>query len=200
MPDKPSVLVIACGALARELSEVLTLNGLADVTTECLPVGLHHTPKDIPAAVEARLDRAAAYDRVLVGYADCGTGGALDRLLDERNVERLPGSHCYEFFATTPKFMQLHEAELGTFYLTDYLAKHFDLFVYSFLGIDRHPELRDMYFGNYKKLVYLSQTDNAEILAKAEEAAERLDLAFEHHHVGYGDFETSIVDFVQKVN
>jgi hypothetical protein len=200
MPDRPSLLIIACGALARELGDVLSINELASVTIECLPVGLHHTPKDIPAAVEARLDRAVGYDKILVGYADCGTGGTLDTLLEARGVERLPGAHCYEFFAGSPKFAELHEAELGTFYLTDYLAKHFDLFVYNFLGIDRHPDLRDMYFGNYRKLVFLSQTDNPDILAKAQKAADRLGLSFERHHVGYGEFETSIVQFAEKAN
>lgn len=199
MPDQPKVLVIACGALARELNDVMSLNRMADVTVECLPVGLHHTPKDIPAAIATRLDRATGYDRVLVGYADCGTGGALDALLEERDVARLPGAHCYEFFATTPRFMDLHEAELGTFYLTDYLAKHFDRFVYNWLGIDRHPELRDMYFGNYTRLVYLSQVESPELVVKAQEAADRLGLRFEHHHVGYGDLETSVVRFVEEV-
>ena len=132
------------------------------MTLACLPARLHNTPDRIVPELEARLRAVAGrYDKVLIGYADCGTGGHLDSLLERwENVERLPGAHCYEFFATSPVFMELHEAELGTFYLTDFLARHFDRLVWQFLGLDRYPQLRDMYFGNYRKLVYLSQFDD----------------------------------------
>lgn len=184
----PSVLVIACGALAREIIDITRLNGWDHIQLECLPAHLHNRPELIPAAVVERLDRAAGrFDRVLVGYADCGTGGLLDRVLEERGVERLPGAHCYEFFATSPVFAGLHDAEPGTFYLTDYLCRHFDRLVWSHLGLDRHPELRTEYFRNYHRLVYLSQTEDPDLLDRARRAADRLELAFEHRHVGYGD-------------
>ena len=198
MPEPSSVLVIACGALVRELQAVVAANGLDHVKVECLPGSLHNRPELIPAEVGRRIDAAGDYDEILVGYADCGTGGELDRVLAEkslggRNIQRLPGAHCYEFFATAARFSELHEAELGTFYLTDYLARHFDLLVVKWLGLDRHPELRDTYFGNYTRLVYLAQTDDPAAAESARRAAERLGLAYEEIRVGYGDLEASVV-------
>ena len=186
------VLVLACGALAKEILHVTRLNNWSHVTLECLPSRLHHEPQKITPAIEARLDAVRdKYDKVLIGYGDCGTGGHLDALIAGREgVERLPGAHCYEFFATTPVFTELHEAELGTFYLTDFLARHFDRFVIEYLGLDRHPELRDMYFGNYRKLVYLSQIDDAALVARARAAADRLGLEYSLVRTGYGDLES----------
>lgn len=196
MPPIPArVLVVACGALAREMLDVLRVNHLDWVDVECLPAKLHNTPQLITEAVEERLDRAAGrYSRVFVGYADCGTGGMLDRMLERRGVERLPGAHCYEFFAGSKQFEALHESDPATFYLTDFLAKHFDRLVWQGLGLDRWPQLRDDYFGNYHRLVYLSQIDNSELVAIASEAAERLGLEFEHIHVGYGDFQPALLE------
>lgn len=189
----PSLLVLACGALAREITDLVRLNGWSHVTVECLPARLHNRPEQIPGAVAERLDGAAArYDRILVGYGDCGTGGLLDDVLAARGVERFPGAHCYEFYATTPLFTRLHDAEPGTFYLTDFLARHFDRLVWRHLGLDRHPELRDAYFGNYSRIVYLSQARSEELVAAAEQAANRLGLRFEHRAVGYGDLEASL--------
>ncbi len=193
------VLVVACGALAREMLDVIRLNGLGWVDVECLPAKLHNTPQLITEAVEERLDRAGdAYEKVLVGYADCGTGGMLDRMLQKRGVERLPGAHCYEFFAGSASFTALHEADPATFYLTDYLAKHFDRLVWEGLGMDRWPQLRDEYFRNYRRLVYISQVERADLVEKAKEAADRLGLGFEHIHAGYGDFGPALVGFAQK--
>jgi Protein of unknown function (DUF1638) len=193
------VLVIACGALAREMLDVLRINHLDWVDVECLPAHLHNTPQFITEAVEERLDRAAGrYSRVFVGYADCGTGGMLDRMLERRGVERLPGAHCYEFFAGSKQFGALHDSDPGTFYLTDFLAKHFERLVWQGLGLDRWPQLRDEYFRNYHRLVYLSQVDNPALVAVAAEAAERLGLKFEHHHVGYGDFAPALVEIAHR--
>jgi hypothetical protein len=195
----PQVLVLACGALAREIIHLTRLNGWNHVTLECLPAKLHHVPDKITPALEARLDAIGdKYDKVLIGYADCGTGGHLDAMIEGREgVERLPGAHCYEFFATTPVFMDLHEAELGTFYLTDFLVKHFDRFVIEYLGLDRHPQLRNTYFGNYRKLVYLSQVEDDGLVEQAKKAADRLGLAFSQVRAGYGDLQTSLESFVQ---
>lgn len=194
-PDAdPRVLVIACGALARELVDVIKGNGLSWVDVECLPAKLHNTPDQITAAVERKLDAAAGrYRKVFVGYADCGTGGTLDAMLARRGVDRLPGAHCYEFFAGSGLFARLHDAEPGTFYLTDFLTKHFDRLVWEGLGLDRWPQLRDQYFGNYRRLIYLSQIENADLLARAREAADRLGLKFEHRAVGYGEFEPAVI-------
>ena len=195
-PDipQPRVLVIACGALARELVDVIKGNGLEWVDVECLPAKLHNTPNQITAAVERKLDAAAGrYQKVFVGYADCGTGGTLDAMLERRGIDRLPGAHCYEFFAGADVFARLQEQEPGTFYLTDFLARHFDRLVWEGLGLDRWPQLRDQYFGNYRLLVYLSQVDNPSLTLKARAAATKLGLEFEHRAVGYGEFAPSIV-------
>lgn len=194
-PDpNPRVLVIACGALARELVDVIKGNGLEWVDVECLPAKLHNTPDQITAAVERKLDSAAGrYQKVFVGYADCGTGGSLDAMLVRRGVDRLPGAHCYEFFAGAGLFASLQEAEPGTFYLTDFLTKHFDRLVWEGLGLDRWPQLRDQYFGNYRRVVYLSQIENPELIEKARAAAAKLGLEFEHRAVGYGEFAPAVI-------
>ena len=197
--NKPSrLLVLACGALASEILYFIRLNGWDHVSLACLPARLHNTPDRIVPELEARLRAdAARYDRVLIGYADCGTGGHLDALLEHwENVERLPGAHCYEFYATPPVFRDLHESELGTFYLTDFLTRHFDRLVWQSLGLDRYPQLRDMYFGNYRKLVYLSQFDRPELRTKAEEAAGRLGLDYQYRPVGLGELANSMETFV----
>ncbi|MBK5269318.1 MAG: DUF1638 domain-containing protein [Acidimicrobiia bacterium] len=198
MPDLPQVLILACGALAREYLDLIERNGWNNVTLECLPAKLHNTPKLITDAVRERLDRAeGSFDSILIGYADCGTGGQLDVLVDERGLKRLPGAHCYEFFATSAIFANLHDAEPGTLYLTDYLAKHFDRLIWEALGLDRWPELRDQYFGNYTRLMYLSQTDDPAIYSTAQQAAVRLGLDFAHLPTGYGDMADATVGFLE---
>ena len=182
----PTVLVLACGALAHEIIAVLRASGWTHVAVQCLPAALHNTPAAIPERVRAALTAVRGrYERVFVAYADCGTGGELDRVLREEGVERIPGAHCYEFFAGSRLFAELAEEEPGTFFLTDFLARHFDRLVMKGLGLDRHPELLPMYFGNYRRLVYLSQSDAPDLLARAREAAGRLQLDFEHRHVGH---------------
>lgn len=194
MSAQTRLLIIACGALAKELVTLVKVNQLEAVDIECLPAKLHNTPQFITEAVERRLDGAAGrYEKVFVGYADCGTGGLLDEMLVRRGVERLPGAHCYEFFAGSQLFDSLHAAEPGTFYLTDYLTRHFERIMWQGLGLDRWPELRDEYFRNYRRVVYLSQTEDANLVDRAREAAARLDLEFEHVHVGYGDLATSLL-------
>ena len=188
------VLVVACGALARELLEVVRANGLHGIDVECLPASYHNTPELIPDAVAARvLESRDRYDEVYVGYADCGTGGRLDAVCEDLGVERLPGAHCYQFFTGAEAFTELQDAAIGPFYLTDYLARHFDRLVIGFLGLDRHPELRDDYFGNYTRLVYLAQVDDPGLVSRAEAAADRLGLRFEHRPTGYGELAASVV-------
>ena len=189
--DQPRVLVVGCGALAREL--VALTKDLPNVDITCLPATLHNRPGGIPAAVRERIRRRrAGYDRVFVAYADCGTGGLLDPVIAEEGVERLAGAHCYEFYATSPEFAKLVEDEPATFFLTDFLARNFDRLVIKGLGLDRHPELRDQYFGNYQRLVYLAQTDDPELTRRAEAAAARLGLRFERIRTGYGELGAPI--------
>ncbi|MEO7397270.1 MAG: DUF1638 domain-containing protein [Ilumatobacteraceae bacterium] len=179
-------LVIACAALTADLRAVLSAGALRDaVEVDYLPANLHNTPNLIVAHVRERLERAARAGRpVFVAYADCGTGGRLDALLAEFDVQRLPGAHCYELFAGPARFAALHEEELGTFYLTDFLAKHFDALVWNGLGLDCSPQLLETYFGNYTRLVLLAQTDDVEVTARAAAAAARLGLSFERLLVG----------------
>ena len=187
-------LVVACGALARELLQVVQANGLDHVDVECLPASYHNTPDVIPDAVAERVHAAAErYDRVFVGYGDCGTGGRLDAVCTELGVERLPGDHCYEFLTGSSAFAQLHAEELGTFFLTDYLVKHFDRLVVKAFWLDTHPELLPQVFANYRRLVYLAQTDDPELVERARAAAVRLGLDFELRRTGLDNLEASIV-------
>jgi hypothetical protein len=186
---RPPVRLIACGALAREILALGRLNGGVPFDLVCLPANLHNRPEQIPWSVRAKIRQARAdgFDKIFVLYADCGTGGELDQVLAEEGVERLAGPHCYATFMGQAAFLDHAEAEPGCFYLTDYLARQFDHLVIEGLGIDRHPELLPLYFGNYDKLVYLAQTRDPAILAKAEAAAARLGLDFEHRWTGYGE-------------
>jgi hypothetical protein len=193
------VLVLACGAIAREVLAVIELNGWAHVDVRCLPAKLHSRPERIPAAVDAKLtELAGLYERVFVAYADCGTGGALDPVLEKHGVERLPGAHCYGFLAGNDVWDAMHEDEPATFYLTDFLARHFEALVVRGLGLDRHPQLLPMMFGNYRRLVYLAQTEDAALDRRAEGAAAYLGLAYERRRTGYGDLRPSLERFVAE--
>ena len=193
-----TALVIGCGALARELVEVTAT--LPGVDVACLSPDLHNRPGGIPGAVRARIHEARrdGYEQIFVAYADCGTGGLLDPVLASEGVERLPGAHCYEFFAGSPTFEAMAADEPGTFWLTDFLARNFERLVIRGLGIDRHPELEAVYFNHYKRVVYLSQTDDPDLLAMARRAAERLGLAFEHRPTGIAGLQAPIVAFATR--
>ncbi len=181
------VLVIACGALAHELVRVRNLNHWDHIDFQCLPAELHNHPHRIPQAVQKKIqDNRADYENMFVAYSDCGTGGLLDKVLRQENVERLPGAHCYEMFAGKEKFRHLHESEPGTFYLTDFLAIHFDRLVIRGLSLDKYPELKGQFFGNYKKLVYLCQKEDVEVEKKAVGAAEYLGVSYEKVVTGDG--------------
>lgn len=187
------VLVLACGALAREITALIRINRWDHVDLACLPAILHNTPDRIPDAVRAAVaEHAGRYERILLGYGDCGTGGGLDRVCDELGLERLPGAHCYAFFSGVEDFLARSEDEIGTFYLTDFLARQFDAFVIRPLWLDTHPELLEMYFGHYDRLVYLAQTEDEDLTRRARAAADRLGLAFERRFTGYGDLATAL--------
>ncbi|HEX6141650.1 MAG TPA: DUF1638 domain-containing protein [Geminicoccaceae bacterium] len=191
MPEAPKTLLIACGALAREVLALIRVNRWSHLELTCLPAILHNRPERIPAAVRAKIRAGRGrFERILVLYGDCGTGGALDRVLEEEGVERIPGPHCYAFFSGVDRFLDEAEADPFCFYLTDYLARHFERLVIEGLGLDRHPELLPLYFGHYEKLVHLAQVDDPELAAAAEAAAARLGLAHERRMTGYGDLQT----------
>lgn len=192
----PRVLVIGCGALARELVELTARPGFEHVEVTCLPAKLHNRPERIPAAVLAKIRAArGTYETIFVAYADCGTGGLLDPILAAEGVERLAGAHCYEFYAGRAAFARLTDDDPATFFLTDFLARHFESLVVVGLGLDRHPELLPIYFGNYRRLVYLAQTDDPDLTERARSAAARLGLTFERRLTGLGELELSLTAF-----
>ncbi len=199
--DAPPVrkLVIACGALAREIAALRKANGWSALDVACLPPELHNRPERIAGAVRAKIrEHRADYDAIFVAYGDCGTGGALDAVLREEGAERIPGAHCYEFFAGPADFAALADAEPGTFYLTDFLLRHFERLVIEALGIDRHPELKDTYFGNYRRLVYLAQAPKPDAEAAARAVADRLGLELVVRQTGYGDLGSSLRSFSER--
>ncbi len=195
----PAKLIIACGALAQELIALKQRNawGFLDVT--CVPANLHNHPQKITGAVQKLIDKHLdEYDEIFVAYADCGTGGHLDTMLQAYGVDRLPGNHCYEFFAGTQVFSELADAELGTFYLTDFLAKHFDRIILKDLGVNKHPELLEMYFAHYKKLVFLDQSGDPKLDELAMKASSYLGLEYQKIYTGLDKFEVPIRTFFTK--
>ena len=193
------ILIIACGALAQEIVQLQTLNGWNHLHLKCLDAELHNRPHLIAGKLREKIaQHRNEYNNIFVAYADCGSGGEIDRVLEDENIERLPGAHCYSFFAGEQRFREISEQELGSFYLTDFLAKHFERLVIKGLKLDQHPELRDQYFGNYTRVVYLSQEDNLSVRSLAKNAALFLGLDFEHEHCGYGDLQTGLESQVLK--
>ena len=194
---KKTVLVIACGALAKEIVAINKLNNWGHIKIQCLPAELHNRPEKIPPAVKAEIEKyKAEFESIFIAYADCGTGGLLDKVIAEYGIERLPGAHCYEFFAGAGEFAALADEEPGTFYLTDFLARHFDRLIKQGLGLDRHPELMSAYFGNYKRLIYLSQTTPPKYAAESKKHAEFLGLEYVHKHTGLGPVEKNFKEQV----
>ena len=181
-------LFITCGAIAREVIAIKTLNKFSNVEVSCLPASWHNSPEKITPAIKKKIRTAKTkFARIFVLYGDCGTGGELDKLIEQEGVTRIPGPHCYEFFMGREEFEEVHADEPGCFYLTDYLARHFDRVVLKGLGLDRFPELLFEYFKNYKKLIYIAQTDDSSLELKARQAADRLGLQYERRIRGYGE-------------
>lgn len=190
---REKVLLIACGALAREILDLKTANRWTHLDLTCLPANLHLWPDRIADAVEAAVAKHRAnYANIFVVYADCGTGGQLQARCDALGVEMVAGPHCYSFFEGNDAFAAKAEDEFTAFYLTDFLTRQFDAFVWKPMGLDRHPELRDMYFGNYDRLIYQAQTNDPALDAKAREAADRLGLRYERRFTGYGDLAPAL--------
>ncbi|MEM6466943.1 MAG: DUF1638 domain-containing protein [Pseudomonadota bacterium] len=192
------ILVIACGALAREILALKSAHGWSHMDLTCLPAKLHLYPDQITEAVKASVaEHRARYDTIFVAYADCGTGGLLEAACADLGVEMIAGPHCYAFFDGNEAFAKRSETEMTAFYLTDFLVRQFDAFVWKPMGLDRHPELRDMMFGNYETLIYLAQTNDPALDRLAEQAAERLGLAYERRFTGYGDLATVLAGVSQ---
>ena len=188
MENTAPILVITCAAIAREVNELKKLGQWSQMDLQAITVDLHARPEKIPQAVADKIDAARdRYDHIFVAYGDCGTSGELDKVLEARGVKRLPGAHCYDFLAGREQYAQMQEEEPGTFYLTDFLTQHFQKLVIEILGIDRHPELLEMYFGNYTRLVYLAQTDSDELNAQAHAAADQLGLRYQRVFTGMGE-------------
>jgi hypothetical protein len=188
------VLVIACGALAREIV-ALQRGPLGHIDVTCLPAELHNRPERIPGEMRRKIaENRAKYDDILCLYGDCGTGGELDRLLKEEGIQRIAGAHCYEFFAGAEDFSAMMDEEPGTFFLTDFLVRHFERLVITGLGLDRFPQLRDDYFGHYRRLVYLAQFEDDELTSRARAAAVRLGLSFERRLTGL----SGMADFLSR--
>lgn len=190
------ILLIACGALAREILDLIAINGWTHLDLTCLPAKLHNHPERITDAVrETVAKHSANYDAIKVVYADCGTGGLLQAACKEMGVDMVAGPHCYSFFEGNKTFEE--RGEFTAFYLTDFLVRQFDAFVWEPLGLGKHPQLRDMYFGNYEKLVYQAQTDDPKLTEHAKNCAERLGLRFERRFTGYGDLRTTLSDWAK---
>ena len=190
-PNKARILLIACGALAREILALNKANDWDHLHLHCLPANYHHTPDKIVAAVEKMVaERRDEFEDIFVVYADCGTGGLLQAACDRMGIQMIEGPHCYSFFEGHDAFADLDE--MTAFYLTDFSVRQFDAFIWKPLGMDRHPGLRDMYFGNYEKVVYQAQIDDPALTELAKHHAERLGLKFERRLTGYGDLSTAL--------
>ena len=189
------VQIIACGAIAREILAVCRQQGLTHVDLNCLPAIWHAYPQKIVPGLEqaVREARQAGFTRIFFAYADCGTGGDIDRLCEREGIARIPGPHCYSFFDGNDDFAARGDDDIFSFFLTDFLARQFTAFVVEPLGLDSHPELKEMYFGHYRKLVYLSQEEDPLLQVKAREAADYLGLEYEYRFTGYGDLTTALL-------
>ena len=191
--DNAKVLLLACGALAREIVDLIEANRWTAFDIQCLPAKWHNTPQFIvPALREKIRNNRSSYKSIFVLYGDCGTGGQLDAMLTEEGVGRIEGPHCYAFYSGNQIFKTNEEKDMTAFFLTDYLARHFDRLIWEGLGLDKHPELLSDYFGNYTKLIYLAQTDDQALRSEAEKAAAKLGLQYEHRFTGYGELESDL--------
>lgn len=188
------LLVIACGMIAREVLAVRDRHGFEHLELRCLPAEFHYYPDRIPPAMDAAIAeaRAEGYSHIYVGYGDCGTGGMLDKVCEKHGVERIAGPHCFAFYQGVETFAKIADDDFTAFYMTDFLCRQFDAFFMRPLGLDRHPELAQDYFGHYEKVVYLAQTDDPELDKVAEGAARMLGLAYEKRRTGYGDLDQAL--------
>ena len=187
------ILIIGCGAIAHEINEIIKLNNWNNVSLQCLNADLHNTPKKLPTKIKETIEsNLKEYSKIFLAYADCGTGGLIDSMLKNYDIERLEGAHCYEFYAGSRLFKDLSDREIGTFYLTDFLVKNFKRLVIDGLGISKHPSLKDEYFKNYKNIVYLAQKHDNDLELKAKDCANYLNLEYSVHYTGLDNFEDQL--------
>ena len=192
MKDK-EILIIGCGAIAHEVKEIIRLNNWDNIRLQCLNADLHNTPKILPKKIKEAIDsNLNDYSKIFLAYADCGTGGLIDLILKDYDIERLDGAHCYEFYSGSSVFKELSEKEIGTFYLTDFLVKNFDRLVIDGLGIQKYPSLKEDYFKNYKNVVYLAQKQDNVLESKARECADYLNLEFSTLFTGLNNLENQL--------
>ncbi len=190
----PSLRIIACGMIAREVMAVNEQLGFDHIDLKCLPASYHHHPEHIAPEMDKAIQKARddGFEHIFVGYADCGTSGELDKVCEKHGVERIEGPHCFSFYMGNQAFDEADDEHITTFFITDFLARHFETFMKRPLGLDKHPELLEMYFSNYTKALYLAQTEDAELEANARAAAEFLGLDYEYRYTGYGDLKTAV--------
>lgn len=200
-PSKKTVRVIACGMIAREVLAINCQIGQDHIDLKCLPAEFHHHPEKIAPAMDIAIRQAKAegFDQIFAGYADCGTKGELDKVCASHGVERIAGPHCFSFYVGNQQFASEGDDFITTFFITDFLARHFETFMVKPLGLDKHPQLRDVYFGNYQRALYLAQTENAELDKNAEDAAKFLGLKYERRYTGFGDLTAALKNAVQLV-
>ncbi len=198
--SQASSVIISCSALMRDISHLCKLNNWTHLETQCISAELHNRPDQITAEVKKHIDLAKQKNQnIFVVYGDCGTGGQLDRLLEQEGVERVAGDHCYEFLTSKQQFAQFQENEIGTYYLTDFLVRHFERLVIRGMGLDKKPELEPMMFGSYKKLLYIAQTEDVELQQLAKKAADRLGLEYEYYFGGTGILGSALVEFDRQI-
>ncbi|MEM9333016.1 MAG: DUF1638 domain-containing protein [Pseudomonadota bacterium] len=191
---EPSLRIIACGMIAREVMAVNAQLGFEHIDLKCLPAAYHHHPEKIAPHMDKAIEEARqeGFEHIFVGYADCGTGGELDKVCEKHGVERIEGPHCFSFYMGNERFLQCQDDYLTTFFLTDFIVRHFETFMKRPLGLDKHPELKEMYFANYTRALYLAQTSEEDLSEKAREVAEFLGLEYEYCYTGYGDLAGAI--------
>lgn len=181
-------LIIACGALSHEIVELIRLNQWDHLKLTCLPAYWHHHPERIPAGLRNKIkENRARFDKIYVMYGDCGTWGEIDRVVEEEGAERIEGPHCFSFLMGNEAFEAYANDDITTFYLSDFFCRYFDKFVWEALGLNRRDDMVDFVFGNYKKVIYIAQTDDPELREKSREIAKRLKLDYEYRFTGYGD-------------
>lgn len=196
-----SAVVICCSALMRDIVSICKVNDWSHLDVQCISAQVHNYPDRITTEVKALIDVAKSKEQhIFIAFADCGTGGQLDALIEQEQVERISGAHCYEFYAGAERFMQMQEAELGTFYLTDFLVRHFDRLIIRGMGIDKQPSLQAVYFGSYRKLIYMSQSEDALLQKKAKTAAQQLGLEYEYCYTGVSGLQAPLQNFNNRIS
>ncbi len=196
-PSKKPARIIACGMIAREVLAINEQISGQPFDLKCLPAEFHHHPRKIAPALDIAISAAKSegYRDIIVGYADCGSGGEIDKVCEKHRVTRINGPHCFAFYLGNDQFDQNDGDYITTFFITDFLARHFETFLLIPLGLDKHPELLPMYFGNYTRALYLAQTQDRELDDKAKAAAKFLGLTYERQFTGYGDLSTALKKF-----